>query len=56
MEPSPAVYIGFDPTAKSIHLGNYMGLVALTHFRLAKFKPIILFGGATGLIGDPSGR
>jgi tyrosyl-tRNA synthetase len=33
-----------------------MGLVALTHFRLAKFKPIILFGGATGLIGDPSGR
>ena len=55
-EPSPAVYIGFDPTAKSIHLGNYMGLVALTHFRLAKFKPIILFGGATGLIGDPSGR
>ena len=52
----PPVYIGFDPTAKSIHLGNYMGLVALTHFRIAGFQPIILFGGATGLIGDPSGR
>jgi len=51
-----SVYIGFDPTAESIHLGNYLGLVALTHLRLGGFKPIILFGGATGLIGDPSGR
>jgi tyrosyl-tRNA synthetase len=50
------VYIGFDPTAESIHLGNYMGLVALSHFRRAGYKPIVLFGGATGLIGDPSGR
>ena len=50
------VYIGFDPTAESIHLGNYMGLVALTHFRRAGYNPIVLFGGATGLIGDPSGR
>ena len=52
----PGVYIGFDPTAESIHLGNYMGLLALTHFRLAGFQPIVLFGGATGLIGDPSGK
>lgn len=52
----PGVYIGFDPTADSIHLGNFLGLVALTHFRLAGFQPIVLFGGATGLIGDPSGR
>jgi tyrosyl-tRNA synthetase len=52
----PAVYIGFDPTAPSIHLGNFMGLMALAHFRIAGFKPIVLFGGATGLIGDPSGR
>ena len=51
-----SVYIGFDPTAESIHLGNYMGLVALTHFRMAGYSPIVLFGGATGLIGDPSGR
>lgn len=50
------VYIGFDPTAESIHLGNYMGLVALTHFRRAGYSPVVLFGGATGLIGDPSGR
>ena len=52
----PAVYIGFDPTAESIHIGNFLGLVALTHFRIAGFQPIVLFGGATGLIGDPSGR
>ena len=52
----PSVYIGFDPTAKSIHLGNYQGIVALQHFRMAGFRPIVLFGGATGLIGDPSGR
>ena len=51
-----SVYIGFDPTAESIHLGNYMGLVALTHMRLGGFKPIVLYGGATGLVGDPSGR
>ena len=53
----PSVYIGFDPTAESIHLGNFLGLIALTHLRLSGFfKPIILFGGATGLIGDPSGN
>ena len=51
-----ACYIGFDPTAESIHLGNFMGLLALTHLRLQGVRPIILFGGATGLIGDPSGR
>ena len=52
----PGVYIGFDPTAESIHLGNYMGLLALTHFRLAGFQPNVLFGDETGLIDDPSGR
>jgi len=51
-----AVYVGFDPTAESIHLGNYISLVALNHFRMAGYRPIVLFGGATGLIGDPSGR
>ena len=56
MPKGSSVYIGFDPTAESIHLGNYIGLLALTHFRLAGYKPIVLFGGATGLIGDPSGR
>ena len=53
---APSAYIGFDPTAESIHLGNFMGIIALSYFRMANFKPIVLFGGATGLIGDPSGR
>ncbi|CDW74597.1 tyrosyl-trna synthetase [Stylonychia lemnae] len=51
-----SIYIGFDPTAESIHLGNYVGLLTLTHFRLAGYNPIIVFGGATALIGDPSGK
>ena len=52
----PSVYVGFDPTAESIHLGNLASLIALHHFRAAGFRPLILLGGATGLIGDPSGR
>ena len=51
-----AAYIGFDPTAESIHLGNLVGYLALFKFRAAGYHPIVLFGGATGLIGDPSGR
>jgi len=53
---SKAVYVGFDPTAESIHLGNLVSLVALNWFRIYGYKPIVLFGGATGMIGDPSGR
>lgn len=52
----PSVYIGFDPTASSIHLGNYLGFMALQCFRISGHKPIVLFGGATGMIGDPSGK
>ena len=51
-----AVYVGFDPTAESIHLGNLVSLIALNWFRAYGYKPIVLFGGATGLIGDPSGK
>ena len=51
-----AVYVGFDPTAESIHLGNLVSLVALNWFRSFGYKPIVLFGGATAMIGDPSGR
>jgi len=51
-----AVYVGFDPTAESIHLGNLVSLVALNWFRALGYRPIVLFGGATGLIGDPSGK
>ncbi|WP_066372550.1 tyrosine--tRNA ligase [Herbidospora mongoliensis] len=50
------VYSGFDPTAPSLHVGNLATLLILTRFQRAGHKPIGLVGGATGLIGDPSGR
>ncbi|NQZ65730.1 MAG: tyrosine--tRNA ligase [Mycoplasmatales bacterium] len=50
------VYIGFDPTAKSLHLGNYVQIAILKRFKEAGFKPIAVLGGATGMIGDPSGK
>ncbi|WP_030456950.1 tyrosine--tRNA ligase [Herbidospora cretacea] len=50
------VYAGFDPTAPSLHMGNLATLLILTRFQRAGNKPIGLVGGATGLIGDPSGR
>jgi tyrosyl-tRNA synthetase len=51
-----ALYCGFDPTADSLHVGNLVPLFALRRFQLAGHKPIALAGGATGMIGDPSGR
>ena len=51
-----SVYLGIDPTAPSIHLGNLVAIVVLRRFQLAGHKPIALVGGATGLVGDPSGR
>jgi tyrosyl-tRNA synthetase len=51
-----SVYIGFDPTAPSLHIGNLVVLLGLRRFQLAGHRPIALVGGATGLIGDPSGR
>ena len=53
---STAFYIGFDPTAASLHLGNLVVLLVMRRFQLAGHKPLPLVGGATGLIGDPSGR
>ncbi|MDP3711911.1 MAG: tyrosine--tRNA ligase [Mycobacteriales bacterium] len=50
------LYCGFDPTADSLHLGNCVPLFALRRFQLAGHRPIALAGGATGFIGDPSGR
>ena len=50
------VYVGFDPTAPSLHVGNLVPLLMLRRFQLAGHKVIALVGGATGLIGDPSGR
>lgn len=50
------LYIGFDPTAASLHVGNLVVLLVLRRFQLAGHYPIALVGGATGLVGDPSGR
>ena len=49
-------YIGFDPTAPSLHIGNLAAIMLLKHFQLCGHKPIALVGGATGMIGDPSGK
>ena len=51
---SRTLYSGFDPTADSLHIGSLVPLLALRRFQLAGHKPIVLVGGATGLIGDPS--
>lgn len=50
------VYLGFDPTSDSLHLGNLMGIVVLAWFQKFGHTPIALVGGATGMIGDPSGK
>ena len=50
------LYCGFDPTADSLHIGNLVPLLTLRRFQRAGHRPIVLLGGATGLIGDPSGR
>lgn len=51
-----SAYIGFDPTAKSLHIGNLATIMLLKHFQLAGHKPFVLVGGATGMVGDPSGK
>ena len=50
------LYCGFDPTADSLHIGSLVPLLALRRFQLQGHRPLLLLGGATGLIGDPSGR
>ncbi len=49
-------YVGFDPTADSLHVGHFLALMAMSHLQRAGHKPIVLIGGGTGMIGDPSGR
>ena len=51
-----AGYIGFDPTAASLHVGHLLAIMGLVHLQRAGHHPIALVGGATGLIGDPSGK
>lgn len=55
-QESVTLYCGFDPTAKSLHVGNMIGLMALAHFHRHGHRPIAVAGGATGLVGDPSGK
>ncbi|WP_120489217.1 tyrosine--tRNA ligase [Bergeyella cardium] len=56
MEGLRSAYIGFDPTADSLHIGNLVGIMMLKHFQNCGHKPYALVGGATGMIGDPSGK
>jgi tyrosyl-tRNA synthetase len=51
-----AAYVGIDPTAHSLHIGHLTSVMMLIHFQRANHKPIALLGGATGMIGDPSGK
>ena len=55
-EKPMAVYCGFDPTADSLHLGNLVGIMGLAWFQRYGHTPVVIVGGATGFIGDPSGR
>lgn len=56
LKPGDACYIGFDPTAASLQVGNLVQLIVAIHLTKIGIKPILLFGGATGMIGDPGGR
>ncbi len=56
MEAMRQAYVGIDPTADSLHIGHLVGVMGLKHFQLAGHKPVALVGGATGMIGDPSGK
>jgi len=51
-----AAYVGFDPTADSLHIGNLVPVMLLVHFQQCGHKPYVLVGGATGMVGDPSGK
>lgn len=56
MEQMRSAYVGIDPTADSLHVGHLVGVMLLKHFQKAGHKPYALIGGATGMIGDPSGK
>src|ERR1700678_436486 len=51
-----SAYIGFDPTADSLHIGSLVPILLLVHLQRAGHKPVALVGGATGMVGDPSGK
>ena len=51
-----SAYVGFDPTSDSLHVGNLLGQICLRRFQMLGHRPVVLAGGATGMVGDPSGR
>ena len=55
-EGKAVFYIGFDPTADSLHVGHFMALCLMKRLQMAGNKPIALIGGGTGMVGDPSGK
>ncbi|HSC52225.1 MAG TPA: tyrosine--tRNA ligase [Phnomibacter sp.] len=56
LKESTAGYVGFDPTAESLHIGSLVPILLLVHMQRAGHKPVALIGGATGMVGDPSGK
>jgi tyrosyl-tRNA synthetase len=54
--PGTTFYIGFDPTADSLHVGHFIQMMVMAHLQKAGHRPIVLLGGGTGMVGDPSGR
>lgn len=56
MKEMTTAYIGFDPTSDSLHIGSLVPIIILVHLQKCGHKPIALVGGATGMIGDPSGK
>ena len=56
LEGMRSAYVGIDPTADSLHIGHMVGVMMLRHLQLAGHRPVALVGGATGMIGDPSGK
>ena len=56
LEQMRSAYVGIDPTADSLHVGHLVSVMLLKHFQNAGHKPLALIGGATGMIGDPSGK
>lgn len=56
LEGTRSAYVGIDPTADSLHIGHLVGVMMLKHFQEAGHRPVALVGGATGMIGDPSGK
>ena len=49
-------YVGFDPTADSLHIGHFMQLIVMKHMQNAGHRPIVLLGGGTTMVGDPTGK